>query len=128
MLYKKMFICFTICCFVIGTQGCYINRQSEQASYDYRQISQEELDKHPERRIQRIITVDGKIYEFPSGAVVKDDLIVGYTTDGEYIAISRDQVKTMYVRRTDSAKYADCCVVTAGVLAFCGLIGYLFSP
>jgi hypothetical protein len=126
MVYKQMFICFTICCFVISTQGCYVNRQSTRGDYDSRQITLAELDKHPGQRIQRIVTIDNKIYEFPEGAYLEDDMIIGYTSDGEYVEISREQVKTIYVYRSDSAKYANCCVATAAVLVLCGLFGYLF--
>ena len=98
MLYKKMFICFTVCCLVIGTQGCYTGRQ----------ITQKQLDENPELRIQRIVTIDHEVYEFPLGAFVEGDTIIGYTSDGECVTISRDRVKTMYVQKAYETKSYSC--------------------
>lgn len=126
MVYKKMLVFYTISCLIIGTKGCYRYRQVTQGSYVSRQITQDELDKHPELRIQRIIMVNNKIYEFPAGAFLEDNVIIGYTSDGEYVNIPRDQVKTIYVYRSDTAKFCTFCGSTAAVLGVCVLFGYIF--
>jgi hypothetical protein len=67
-------------------------------------ISRGEIEAYPEYPIYMVITVDGEVFEFEPGAVLKDSTIVGTLKDGTFVEISIKQVNMVYAEKFDRSR------------------------
>jgi hypothetical protein len=74
-----------------------------------REVSIDEYQKNPNKNVEKIALVDGKVIEFESGAdkmgTIKDEEIIGVTKpNGEFKRFPLSQVKYVYYSEFDESR------------------------
>lgn len=114
MLCKRVLVFATLVCFIVGMHGCYTSRS----------ITVQHLKEKPKFKILRIVTTANEVYEFPDGGQFIENMIVGYTAEGESVKIPIEQVSVIYVREfgpTTTGK------VILGVVLVAALVGIVVA-
>jgi hypothetical protein len=114
MLCKRVLVLITLICFIVATHGCYTSRS----------ITVQQLEEKPKYTIQKIVTTSNEVYEFPDGGQFIENMIVGYTTEGESIKLPIEQVSTIYVREFGLTREGK---VIAGVFLIATLVGIVVA-
>lgn len=112
MLCRKAVVFTTLMCFIVCTQGCYTSKS----------ITVQELEEKPEQTIQKVVTLDNKVYEFPDGGQFIENMIVGYTAEGEFIKLPIEQVSVIYIREVGPTEEGRYCL---GAVAVAGIVGII---
>ena len=112
MLCKKAVVYITLICFIVCVQGCYTSRE----------FTVQQLEEKPEYTIQKIVTLDNEIYTFTDGGQFINDMIIGRVTDGEFVKIPIEQVRTIYIRTFGMSKGGKVVLLVVGVAALVAIV------
>ena len=111
MLYKRSLVFITLICFIVATHGCYTSKS----------VTLQQLEEKPRYVIQKVVTTNNEVHEFSGGGgQFIENMIVGYTSEGESIKLPIEQISTIYVREfglTTGGK------VVVGVVLVAALVG-----
>lgn len=99
MAWRRCVACLTTLC-MVSCMGRF---------YTKKQITPDELTKHPEPHIHSVITVDGDAVEFEPPALLQDSVVIGCVKDGTPMEIPLSRVYKLEVRKVDEAKMLACC-------------------